>query len=317
MPINKYFYFLVMFLFSMGAFSSSHIVVLNSIPNTFSLEFVSNTNYYVESSFKKYLDNTSYSLEFIHKATLEDYLNVANRDEKPIVFWISHGNSNITTSLGENLILDYENKNVAHVFNQLDFDLPYFSVVACGSREILKDRNDIEAMSGKKTIGSGVKEALKKFHGAYGIERNCKRVRRAGSKIRVQKCFNSEDQDFVRKQIVHQSKKTSDQSKNISMTLFGVNETKFDSIQIFVNDHLIETVLTENESGVLELIIPEYILKTNGEENELFITSGYLYGDRENRDLDSLSAKSDKYKIRQFSLGNIKTINGSLLFYFK
>lgn len=300
---------------NMRAVASSHIVVLNSIPDTFSLEVLLNTNYFVESSFKKYLEGTSYTIEFIHKATLEDYLSINKRNEKPIVFWVSHGNSNIITSLGENLILDYENKNVAQVFNQLDYKLPYFSVVACGSREILKDRSDIVAMSGKKSIGKGVKEALKKFHADFGINRKCKRVKRAYSKIRVQKCYNIENKNFLNDHIENISRKVTAPIERESFKITGLNKTKFRSIQIYINDYLIDTKLTDNESGDIEFQVPKSIISKN-KENELFITSGYIYGDIKNRDLDDLNVLSDEYEIRQFKLGKVKTINGSLLFYF-
>lgn len=263
--------FIFSILLSMSAFASTReIVILTSIQTPKTLPFWKSKTYEIskdiEEQYQKAFVGSGYDLVFHHNSdreTLEFYLQ---SPKTLALFWVSHAASEARVS-GLNLasiIQDVNGNNVKNVFQKINPNVKFLSVVGCSAGSILEEfkargfyHSDltIHSFDKKISLNNGILQSLKAA--SKVIDHDPSSFRNPLDALKN----NCNNKNCYRDSIIAKDENETDDIptpsvEGISVTITNTNP-KY-SAELSVNDQFIGVLKKGNDSQ--EFIIPQKLV---------------------------------------------------------
>lgn len=165
------------FLLSMNSFASNReIVVLTSIQNPRNKPFWRSKSYDIskdiESQYREAFKNSGYNVVFNHNTdeeTLEHYLR---SPATLALFWVSHAaDESVVNGLSfSSIIQDVKGNNVKNIFQKINPNVKFLSIVGCKARSILEEFKSkgyfhsdltVHTFDKKITLNNGIDQSLR------------------------------------------------------------------------------------------------------------------------------------------------------------
>jgi len=159
--------------FCLSAFGKN-IVVLTSLPLS-QIKVTGDLNQIIRKKLSTFSD---YNLILKNQADQDDLYQALNDPDTLALFWLSHGafktiGNSSSPIKASSLLLDYNNDNVAEVFNKIHPNIQFIGIIGCNSAQILDEHISLRPSLGsyiptKKVIATfGMRKSIRKFKKHY------------------------------------------------------------------------------------------------------------------------------------------------------
>lgn len=266
----KYLIIYFLFILPLQCFAiEKEIVILTSIKNPSANPFWRSNSYEIskdiETQYKKVFAKSGYKIVIKHRVDRETLSNYLTSDKTLALFWVSHAISESTLS-GVNLssvIEDYTGNNIKNVFQKINKNIKFVSIVGCKANPILKKfkamglySSELELHSFDKKIGlnKGIRISIKAA--SKVLDENPRNFRNALDKIDM---IEGNYRDFIKQKIALSKLPVLEEEKTLGDRVTIINTNPDYSAELVVGGHYLGLLKKGDEPQ--EVVIPKSLYK--------------------------------------------------------